>query len=79
MARSGSPSRQPARGSWGASRARTIYNLVLSAIAVVLGLLLALAPSTVNAREQARPYGAVLAGYGLVRGYYFYRRLRASA
>lgn len=58
------------------SRGRLIYNLVLSGIAALCGLILAIAPAVFGATQEARPLGGVLAGYGLVRGYYFYRRLR---
>ena len=51
-----------------------MYNLVLSGIAVVFGFFLLVAP---DRPDTHRFLGAVAVGYGVVRGYYFARRLRA--
>lgn len=44
------------------------------------GLILVLAPGVFGATgEHSRTLGGLLAGYGMVRGYYFYRRWQAHA
>lgn len=68
--------RQP-RSPWATSRGRMIYNIIFSTWAVIIGLLLMIVPSVLGATPEVRPWGAALAGYGLVRGAYFYRRFRA--
>ncbi|MBI3945391.1 MAG: hypothetical protein HY321_05695 [Armatimonadetes bacterium] len=65
------------RAGWANSRARLIYNLVMWGLAAAWGLALALAPRALGATPELRPWGAVLAGYGVIRCYYVYRRLRA--
>ncbi|HOM81394.1 MAG TPA: hypothetical protein PLU39_03185 [Armatimonadota bacterium] len=56
-----------------------MFNMILSGIATVFGLILVFAPRLLGANSDSRMLGGVLAGYGLVRGYYFYRRWQSHA
>lgn len=73
--RRGGASRTP----WSSSRGRLMFNMILSGIATVFGLILVIAPRLLGATSDSRTLGGVLAGYGVVRGYYFYRRWRSHA
>ncbi|NLC57100.1 MAG: hypothetical protein GX774_09705 [Armatimonadetes bacterium] len=55
---------------------RAYYNLILAGVVTVCGCLLVAAPALFGLSPEARPLGGVLAGYGLVRTYGFYVRLR---